>query len=162
MIYLYSYTLTMYNTKYRFDFVYITQYAIILGDVDLVNVLCDIGANIHMKDNDGMDAWDYATKCRQYKIIESLYYQKLDGSLGEKLKEIAMKIQKMDKQAASNMKFDTGKHVIDETIEYIIQAMNTMDVFGQGTCSIFLLIKFCCFTRFSVVFYLFGSLFVAV
>ena len=31
-------------------------YSVIMGNIDLVNVVCNFGADVHIKDNDGMDA----------------------------------------------------------------------------------------------------------
>ena len=65
------------------------HYAVIIGNIDLVNVICNFGADVHLKDNDSMNALDYATKYGQYKITELLYYRQLSGTLGSDMKDVA-------------------------------------------------------------------------
>eukprot|EP01083_Nonionella_stella_P177273 622577_1 len=67
-------------------------YAVIIGNMDLVKTVCNFGGDVHIKDNDGLDALDYAMKYGRYKITELVYYRQLSGSLGNDLKAIAMQI----------------------------------------------------------------------
>ena len=113
-------------------------YSVIIGNIDLVNVVCNFGADAHIKDNDDMDALDYARKFGQYKITELLYYRQLSGSLGSDMKHIAQQIHSMDKQAQLMMQFEWkegyAKHKLyPGVIQYMIQAMKERATFGQGT-----------------------------
>eukprot|EP01083_Nonionella_stella_P021371 59278_1 len=74
-------------------------YAVIIGNMDLVKTVCNFGADVHIKDDDGFDALDYAIKYGRYKITELVYYRQLSGSLGNDLKSISMQIHKQNKQA---------------------------------------------------------------
>ena len=107
-------------------------YAVIIGNSDLVNVACNFGADVHLKDNDDMDALDYATKYGQYKITELLYYRQLSGSLGSDMKNVAKKIHTMDKQAKLMMEFKHGKVLMNAIIEYAIHALEEKNSFSQG------------------------------
>eukprot|EP01084_Bolivina_argentea_P143362 251785_1 len=57
-------------------------YSVIRGDIDLVRVICNFGADVHIVDDHEMDALDYAIKYGRYNITELVYYQQLSGSLG--------------------------------------------------------------------------------
>eukprot|EP01083_Nonionella_stella_P021372 59280_1 len=74
-------------------------YAVIIGNMDLVKTVCNFGADVHIKDDDGFDALDYAIKYGRYKITELVYYRQLSGSLGNDLKAISMQIHEKNKQA---------------------------------------------------------------
>ena len=37
-------------------------YSVIIGNIDLVNIICNFGADVHIKDHDEMDAFDYTEK----------------------------------------------------------------------------------------------------
>eukprot|EP01083_Nonionella_stella_P107539 311542_1 len=74
-------------------------YAVIIGNMDLVKTVCNFGGDVHIKDDDGLDALDYAIKYGRYKITELVYYRQLSGSLGNDLKAIAMQIHQKNKQA---------------------------------------------------------------
>eukprot|EP01084_Bolivina_argentea_P119764 212321_1 len=74
-------------------------YAVIVGKIDLIRVVCNFGADPHIKDNNGDDALDYATKYGHYKITELLYYQQLSGKLGKDLRDIKTQIHEKNKQA---------------------------------------------------------------
>eukprot|EP01083_Nonionella_stella_P176620 618486_1 len=90
-------------------------YAVIIGNMDLVKTVCNFGGDVHIKDDDGLDALDYAIKYGRYKITELVYYRQLSGSLGNDLKEIAMKIHKLNKQA--KYIYDCGKdHIVRTTV----------------------------------------------
>ena len=80
-------------------------YAVIIGNIDLINIMCNFGADVHLKDEDDMDALDYAEKYGQYKITELLYYRQLSGSLGGDMKDIAQKIHALNKQAKAMHEF---------------------------------------------------------
>eukprot|EP01083_Nonionella_stella_P200508 734169_1 len=45
-------------------------YAVIIGNMDLVKTVCNFGGDVHIKDDDGLDALDYAMKYGRYKITE--------------------------------------------------------------------------------------------
>eukprot|EP01083_Nonionella_stella_P061828 160974_1 len=74
-------------------------YAVIIGHMDLVKMICNFGGDVHIKDDDGLSALDYAIKYGRYKITELVYYRQLSGSLGNDLKAISMQIRQMNKQA---------------------------------------------------------------
>eukprot|EP01083_Nonionella_stella_P039056 106214_1 len=74
-------------------------YAVIIGNMDLVKTVCNFGGDVHIKDDDGLDALDYAMKYGRYKITELVYYRQLSGSLGNDLKAISMQIRKQNKEA---------------------------------------------------------------
>eukprot|EP01083_Nonionella_stella_P238538 835814_1 len=74
-------------------------YAVIIGNMDLVKTVCNFGGDVHIKDDDGLDALDYAIKYGRYKITELVYYRQLSGSLGNDLKATSMQIHKQNKQA---------------------------------------------------------------
>eukprot|EP01083_Nonionella_stella_P225939 802857_1 len=74
-------------------------YAVIIGNMNLVQTVCNFGGDVLIKDNDGLDALDYAIKYGRYKITELVYYRQLSGSLGNDLKAISMQIHKTNKQA---------------------------------------------------------------
>eukprot|EP01083_Nonionella_stella_P243487 848375_1 len=57
-------------------------YAVIIGNMNLVKTVCDFGGDIHIKDDDGLDALDYAMKYGRDKITELVYHRELRSSLG--------------------------------------------------------------------------------
>ena len=81
-------------------------YAVIVGNMEMINTMCNFGADVHVKDHDNLDALDYAEKYGQYKITEMLYYRQLSGTLGSDMKDIARKIRALDKQAKLMMEFE--------------------------------------------------------
>ena len=50
------------------------MYAIVIGNYDLVKAICNFGANVLIKDNDGDDAIKYAISCGRYNITELIFY----------------------------------------------------------------------------------------
>eukprot|EP01084_Bolivina_argentea_P040361 74597_1 len=108
-------------------------YGVIIGNIDLIKVICNYGADVHIKDIDGMDALDYAIKYGRYKITELVYYQQLSGSLGNNLKNIARKIHDKNKEARlmNDFKFDFVGRYGDSVnvslsigiVEYMIEAI---------------------------------------
>ena len=116
-------------------------YAVIIGNIDLVNIICNFGADVHVKDNDDMDALDYAEKYGQYKITELLYYRQLSGSLGSDMKNIAQRIHALNKQAKLMQEFkyddireDSRRYDCDiysGIVEYMIQAIQQRQTFGE-------------------------------
>merc|ERR1712228_1152531 len=60
-------------------------YAVIIGNFDLVKGILNNGANVSIKDEDGLDALDYAIKFGQYKITELVFYRSLSGKTGNDL-----------------------------------------------------------------------------
>ena len=83
-------------------------YAVIIGNEELVKVICNFGADVHVKDNENMDAVDYAKIYGRYKITELLYFRQLSGSLGNDLKDIAKQIHQKNKQAKMIQKYESG------------------------------------------------------
>merc|ERR1712228_811365 len=74
-------------------------YAVIIGNFDLVKGILNNGANVSIKDEDGLDALDYAIKFGQYKITEIVFYRTLSGKTGNDLKQIATAIHAKNKEA---------------------------------------------------------------
>eukprot|EP01083_Nonionella_stella_P120572 361368_1 len=103
-------------------------YAVIIGNMDLVKTVCNFGADVHIKDDDGLDALDYAIKYGRYKITELVYYRQLSGSLGNDLKAISMQMHKQNKQAKyiydkyKNEGYETKFH--EQMTDFIIIALN--------------------------------------
>eukprot|EP01084_Bolivina_argentea_P235154 395783_1 len=89
-------------------------YAVIIGNMDLVKTVCNFGGDVHIKDDDGLDALDYAIKYGRYKITELVYYRQLSGSLGNDLKAIAMQIHQKNKQA--KYIYDNAKNEKEEEV----------------------------------------------
>eukprot|EP01083_Nonionella_stella_P046173 123619_1 len=85
-------------------------YAVIIGNVDFVKQCCNFGANVNIKCHNDLDAFDYATKYARYKITELIYYRRLQGTLGNDLKNIATEIHSKNKEAKllSKFKFPIG------------------------------------------------------
>eukprot|EP01084_Bolivina_argentea_P235155 395785_1 len=90
-------------------------YAVIIGNMDLVKTVCNFGGDVHIKDDDGLDALDYAIKYGRYKITELVYYRQLSGSLGNDLKAIAMQIHQKNKQA--KYIYDNAKNEKEEEVD---------------------------------------------
>eukprot|EP01084_Bolivina_argentea_P173989 301386_1 len=61
-------------------------HSVIIGDIELVKVICNFGGDISIKDDEGFDALDYAKRYGRYKITSLVYYKTLSGSLGNDLK----------------------------------------------------------------------------
>merc|ERR1712228_99083 len=74
------------------------MFAVIIGNVDLVKGILNNGANVSIKDEDGLDALDYASKFGQYKITELVFYRTFSGK-GNDLKRIATDIHTKKKEA---------------------------------------------------------------
>ena len=75
------------------------HYAIAIGNYDLVKALCNFGADVNIKDNDGDDALKYAIIYSKYKITELIYYRQLSSSLGNDLRDIATQIHLRTEEA---------------------------------------------------------------
>eukprot|EP01084_Bolivina_argentea_P172655 299073_1 len=110
-------------------------YATIIGNMDLLKAICDFGADVHVKDNDGNNALFYAMRFGRYKITELLYYQQLSGTLGNDLKNIATTIHQKNKEAELMKDFGTG--VVDMMrqslviTEYMVKAIENRNEFGE-------------------------------
>eukprot|EP01083_Nonionella_stella_P223512 796510_1 len=76
------------NAKNPSDGKTLLIYAVIIGNLDLVQAICNFGSDIKIKDNDKLDALDYAIIYGRYKITEMVYYRQLSGKLGNDLKQI--------------------------------------------------------------------------
>ena len=105
-------------------------YSVIIGNIDLVNIVCNFGADVHLKDDDDMDALDYAIKYGQYKITELLYYRQLSGSLGNDMKIVAGLIHEKDKQAALMVEFSSV--ICSNIVKYMTYAIQQRASFGDG------------------------------
>eukprot|EP01084_Bolivina_argentea_P137299 241805_1 len=115
------------NIKNPKDGKTLLTYAVIIGNRDLVNTICNFGAAVNIKDNDDMDSLDHAIKYGRYKITELIYYQQLSGSLGNTLKDIASKIHE-ENQKAKEIKEagrwnDINNELFKSTNEFMMQAM---------------------------------------
>lgn len=75
------------------------MYAVIIGDFDLVKNICNNGADVSIKDKEGMDALDYALNFGRYKITELVFYRQLSGKTGNDLKRISTEIHTKNKEA---------------------------------------------------------------
>merc|ERR1712228_453232 len=74
-------------------------YAVIIGNFDLVKAICNAGSDVSIKDEEGLDALDYAIKFGHYKITELVFYRTLSGKTGNDLKQIATAIHAKNKEA---------------------------------------------------------------
>eukprot|EP01083_Nonionella_stella_P012340 35025_1 len=74
-------------------------YATVIGNYELVKLVCNFGANVHTKDHSDCDALDYAQRYGRYAITELLFYRQLSGSLGKDLKDIATSIHDKNDEA---------------------------------------------------------------
>ena len=70
-----------------------------IGNYDLVKAICNFGADVLIKDNDGDDAIKYAIAYGRYNITEMIFYRQLSGSLGNDLRQIASDIFEKRKEA---------------------------------------------------------------
>eukprot|EP01084_Bolivina_argentea_P141407 248484_1 len=68
------------------------HYSTVVGNMELVKLCCDKGANVKLTDHDNESALDYSLKYGRYKITELLYFQQLSGKLGKDLKNVAKQI----------------------------------------------------------------------
>eukprot|EP01084_Bolivina_argentea_P011978 22431_1 len=115
------------------------HYSVIIGNFELVQVICNFGADPHIQDNEQFDALYYAIQYGRYKITELLYYQQLSGSLGNDLKQIASKIHAKNKEANlisnfTNTRLDTYKDRDDlprHIVKYMIEAIKNRSQFGE-------------------------------
>eukprot|EP01084_Bolivina_argentea_P312516 541051_1 len=87
------------NSKNPADGKTLLIYAVISGHYDLVQAICNFGGDVTMKDNDNLDAFDYAITFGRYKITELIYYRSLSDSLGNDLKDIQRQIREKNKEA---------------------------------------------------------------
>eukprot|EP01083_Nonionella_stella_P307226 1079064_1 len=105
-------------------------YAVIIGDIDLVTAIINFGADLHIKDNDDMDALDYAMKYGRYKITELLYYRQFSGSLGNDLKNISTKIHRKNQEA--KYIHDSGKELSEFVVHFMIKAITERATFDES------------------------------
>eukprot|EP01084_Bolivina_argentea_P137300 241807_1 len=128
------------NIKNPKDGKTLLTYAVIIGNRDLVNTICNFGAAVNIKDNDDMDSLDHAIKYGRYKITELLYYQQLSGSLGKDLKQIATTIYHKDKESEIMSKFEMKLEaristykipVLVSILEYMIDTIKNRAEFSQ-------------------------------
>eukprot|EP01083_Nonionella_stella_P171997 588934_1 len=113
-------------------------YSVIIGNYDLVAVLCNFGSNVYVKDNDGSDALHYAIKYGQYRITELLYYRQLSGAFGKDLKDIATKLYQKKRESKLLKAFkhedawDEDNQLLHHLItKFIIKAIQNREVFGK-------------------------------
>ena len=93
------------NTQNPENGLTLLHYAIIIGNYDLVKILCNFGADVSIKDNDGDDPFKYAVSYGRYNITELIFYRQLSGSLGNDLRDIATQIHSKNKEAKDMMEF---------------------------------------------------------
>merc|ERR1712228_189318 len=96
-------------------------YAVIIGNFDLVKGILNNGANVSIKDEDGLDALDYAIKFGQYKITELVFYRTLSGKTGNDLKRISTEIHAKNKEAEYIK--NKSQKLIAEITQFIINAI---------------------------------------
>merc|ERR1712228_245612 len=97
------------------------MFAVIIGNFDLVKGILNNGANVSIKDEDGLDALDYAIKFGQYKITELVFYRTLSGKTGNDLKQIATAIHAKNKEAEYIK--DKSPKLMKEITNFIINAI---------------------------------------
>merc|ERR1712228_905559 len=97
------------------------MFSVIIGNFDLVKAICNNGANVSIKDEDGLDALDYAIKFGQYKITELVFYRTLSGKTGNDLKQIATAIHAKNKEAEYIK--DRSPKLIKEITNFMINAI---------------------------------------
>eukprot|EP01083_Nonionella_stella_P218413 783240_1 len=103
------------------------MFAVVIGNMDLVKAICNGGADVHMKDNSGQTAFEWAFKYGRYKITELLYYQQLSGSLGNDLKRIASDIHRKTEEAKywfDSMNVAERESDSSSVTEFMIKVMN--------------------------------------
>merc|ERR1712228_71584 len=98
-------------------------YAVIIGNFDLVKAICNFGADVSIKDEEGLDALDYALKFGQYKITEIIFYRSLSGKTGNDLKRISTEIHTKNKEAQYIQNSNNGKAMMSNIKTFIIQAI---------------------------------------
>merc|ERR1712228_1030124 len=96
-------------------------YAVIIGNFDLVKAICNFGADVSIKDEEGLDALDYALKFGQYKITELVYYRSLSGKTGNDLKRISTEIHTKNKEAEYIK--NKSPNLIKEITDFVINAI---------------------------------------
>eukprot|EP01084_Bolivina_argentea_P121799 215861_1 len=74
-------------------------YVTIIGNFELVKLVCNFGADVRITDNDGISALEYAQHYGLYNITELLFYRQLSGALGKDMKDIAMAIYDKNEEA---------------------------------------------------------------
>eukprot|EP01084_Bolivina_argentea_P086230 155859_1 len=103
--------------------------ATIVGDINLVKVLCNFGCDVHIKDDDKNDAVEYAIKYGRYKITELLYYRQVSGELGNDLKDIATKIHEKTKEA--EIIKTRSEYTLESIYHFIVEAIKNREPFGE-------------------------------
>merc|ERR1712228_387599 len=97
------------------------MFAVIIGNFDLVKDILNNGADVSIKDEEGLDALDYALKFGQYKITEIIFYRSLSGKTGNDLKRISTEIHTKNKEAefmrSQSFEFETAKDDDGNTIK---------------------------------------------
>eukprot|EP01084_Bolivina_argentea_P062673 114623_1 len=118
------------------------MYSVIIGNMDLIKLLINYGADVTVKDNDNQSALEFSLKYGRYKITELLYYQTLSGSLGKDLKNIATQIHDKNQEAQffiknSNTRIDIdlgldsrSSTIMDELITFLRNAMKKRHPFS--------------------------------
>eukprot|EP01083_Nonionella_stella_P276945 941494_1 len=107
------------NSKNPADGKTLLIYAVISGHYDLVQAICNFGGDVTMKDNDNLDAFDYAIAYGRYKITELIYYRSLSNSLGNDLKHIYAQIREKKKEAQYKLdSFQTLKGFQGRFVKY--------------------------------------------
>eukprot|EP01084_Bolivina_argentea_P225213 380659_1 len=95
-------------------------YAVCIGDLDLVKVIVNFGADVRIKNSYNLDAFDYAMRYCRRPITELIFYRQLIGLLGNDLKNINTEISKKNKEA--NYIYQYAKFP-EEIIDFTIKAI---------------------------------------
>eukprot|EP01084_Bolivina_argentea_P287027 492466_1 len=104
-------------------------YCVIIGNLELVKIICDFGGNITIKDNSGKNALTYARIYGRYHITELLYYQELSQSLGKDLKYTTTQLY--EKQKEATFFIDNCATAMHEIIIYLADAMEKRGEFSN-------------------------------
>eukprot|EP01084_Bolivina_argentea_P185585 320024_1 len=102
------------NEQNPFDGKTILIYAVIIGSLELVTVICNYGGDVRVVDNDGLTALEYAMRYGRLKITKLLFYRTLSDSLGTDLKHIVKEQQRQIEEAEYILQADigTGRSII--------------------------------------------------
>eukprot|EP01084_Bolivina_argentea_P172133 298190_1 len=97
------------------------MYAVIMCDLELVEKICNFGADVSIQDSQEMDSLQWAVHFGYYKIIELLYFQTLSDRIGSDLKNISRAIHDKDQEAA--ILHNMNRKLLKKIYEYMITAI---------------------------------------
>ncbi len=109
-------------------------YATVVGSLELVKVICNFGADVKVKDNEDLDALDYAIRYGRIQITKLLYYRTLSGSLGADLKHIVKEQTRQSEEAEYILKANIGSdgyRLHNNIIALMKKAMKERAPFGE-------------------------------